>query len=109
MRLAVGAPHGGDRVPDEQDEQGAGGEDDDEGERGNDPARAGSGPPVAAPSCVSCVRRLSGTNWRFCVSRTHSAAPLAAAFVILIASAAFGPWPKTVTVGCSGSARNVIR
>ena len=60
-------------------------------------------PPVAAPSCVSCVRRLSGTSWRFCVSRTHSAAPLAAAFVILIASAAFGPWPKTVTVGCSGS------
>ena len=43
-------------------------------------------PPVAAPSCVSCVRRLSGTSWRSWVSLTHSAAPLAAAFAILIAS-----------------------
>ena len=66
-------------------------------------------PPVAAPSWVSCVRRLSGTSWRSWVSRTHSAAPLAAAFVILIACSAVGAWPNTVTVGCSGSARNVIR
>jgi hypothetical protein len=66
-------------------------------------------PPVAAPSCVSWVRRLSGTACWSWVSLTHCAAPFAAAFAILTASAAVGPWPKTVTTGCSGSARKVIR
>ena len=52
-------------------------------------------PLEAAPSWVSCVRRLSGTNWRSWVSRTHAAPPCAAAFVILSPASAVGAWPKT--------------